>query len=177
MSDEQLREKLLKSHVVFEGRLLRVRVDTVRTPDGHQATREVVEHPGAAAVVPILDDGRALLVRQFRQPAGKVLLEIPAGCLKPGESPEACAERELVEEVGYRPRRLVHLTTCFLTPGYSDEQIHIYLATGLERAEAMPDAGEVIQPAVISLDDVPTLIAQGEIQDGKTIVGLLLAMT
>ena len=176
MADEQLREELLKSHLVFEGRLLRVRVDTVRTPDGHEATREVVEHPGASAVVPILDDGRALLVRQFRQPAAKVLLEIPAGCLRPGESPEACAERELIEEAGYRPRRLARLTTCFLTPGYSNEQIHIFLATGLERVEASPDAGEVIQPAVVALDHVPALIEQGEIQDGKTIVGLLLAM-
>jgi len=176
MRDEQLREELLKSQVVFEGRLLRVRVDTVRTPDGQEATREVVEHPGAAAVVPILEDGRALLVRQFRQPAGKVLLEIPAGCLKPGESPEACAARELEEELGYRPRRLAHLTTCFLSPGYSNEQIHIFLATGLERVEARPEAGEVIEPAVIALDDVPALIERGEIQDGKTIAGLLLAM-
>jgi len=176
MTDERLREDLVRSQTVFDGHLLRVRVDTVRTPDGHEATREVVEHPGAAAVVPILDDGRALLVRQFRQPAGKVLLEIPAGCLHPGESPEACAERELGEEVGRRPRRLTHLTTCFLTPGYSDEQIHIYLATGLEPVEARPDQGEVLEPAAIALDDVPALIAQGQIQDSKTIVGLLLAM-
>jgi ADP-ribose pyrophosphatase len=176
MTDEGLREELLKTERVFEGHLLRVRVDTVRTPDGVEATREVVEHPGAAAVVPVLDDGRAVLVRQFRQPAGKVLLEIPAGCLQPGEAPEACAQRELAEEVGYRAGRLVHLTTCFLSPGYSDEQIHIYLATGLERVGASPERGEVIEPAVIALDDVPALIEQGQIQDGKTIVGLLLAM-
>ena len=128
---EHLREEVLRSEIAFRGRLLTVRVDHVRLPDGHESTREVVVHPGAVAMVPLLDARHVLLVRHWRNATGRALLEIPAGTLNPGEDPLACAERELMEEIGYRPRQLTPLYSTFLAPGYSSEMLHIFLAEDL----------------------------------------------
>lgn len=176
MSDRdqsQFAEETVDSQRFFEGRILNLRVDTVRLPDGRQSTREIVEHPGAAAAVPLLDDGRVVLVRQWRQPAQKVLLEIPAGVLEEGESPEDCIRRELAEEIGYQPGRLQLLFSLYLAPGYSEELIHIFVAEDLLPIQADADYDENLQVEILALPEAVDRCLRGEIQDGKTIAGLL----
>jgi ADP-ribose pyrophosphatase len=172
---DYLREELLTSRVVFQGRLLTIRVDEVRLADGVTCTREVIAHPGAVAMVPLLDADHVLLVRQWRHPAGRALLEIPAGTLAAGEEPRACATRELMEEIAYRPRRLTPLCTMFLAPGYSSEQLHVFLAEDLIPETRAQDEDERIDLVTVSWDDVAGLLRSGEIADAKTISGLLLA--
>lgn len=171
----ELREKTIESKCVFEGRVVNLRVDTVELPGGRRATREVVEHKGAVAIVPLIDEELVVMVRQYRQPTGEVLLEIPAGTLEPGEYPDDCAARELIEEVGYRARSLSRMFKSYLAPGYSSEMLHTYLATDLEKVTAAPDADENIEIVTYSLDDAVGMIGTGEIKDAKTICGLLMA--
>ena len=173
MDDARLTEKTLSRREVFAGRLLRVRVDEVELPDGSRTTREVVQHPGAVAMVPLLDSGEVVLVRQFRQPAGRALLEIPAGTLSPGEDPEACAVRELIEEISYRPTGLTRLANLYLAPGYSSEYLRLFLATGLQPAQAPADADERLLPQTLPLAEALAMVRRGEIEDAKTICGLL----
>lgn len=174
MSDSDLRETTIGSETVFEGRLLKVRRDYVRLPDGAESTREVVEHPGAVAMVPITDEGDVLLVRQFRQPAGTVLAEIPAGTLDAGEKPEACARRELTEEIGFEPGKLELLAEVYLAPGYSSELIRIFLATDLRPAMADCDEDENLQTVRMPLADAIKAAREGAFKDAKTLCGLLL---
>ncbi len=174
---EHLREEIIDSSLAFQGRLLRVRVDTVRLPDGHTSTREVVVHPGAVAMVPLLDAEHVLLVRQWRHPAGRALLEIPAGTLGAGEDPRDCAARELMEEVGYRPQTLTRLASMFLAPGYSSECLHLFLAEGLAPERLAQDEDENIDVVCLSWHEAEALIQHGEISDAKTLAGLLLAQT
>ncbi len=166
-------EETLSSQRFFQGRILNLRVDTVQLPDGRQSTREIVEHRGAAAAVPLLDEERVVLVRQWRQPAQKVLLEIPAGVLEEGESPEDCMRRELAEEIGYRPGHLQLLFSVYLAPGYSEELIHIFVAEDLQPVDADADYDENLQVQILTLSDAVDRCLRGEIQDGKTIAGLL----
>ena len=173
--DEGLREETTASTRVFKGHLISVRVDRVRLADGTEARREVVEHPGAVAVLPLLDDGRVILERQFRQPTREVLWEIPAGTLTPGESPEDCARRELAEEIGYVPQRLEPLASLYLAPGYSSEMIHLFVARGLREAAQRTDPDERICPVALDFDQVLAMIASGEIKDAKTVCAVLLA--
>ncbi|MEJ7613537.1 MAG: hypothetical protein DFNUSKGM_001257 [Candidatus Fervidibacter sacchari] len=170
----ELTEVLIESDRVFEGRLISVRKDTVRLPNGRTSTREVVVHPGAVAVVPMLEDGRVILVKQYRHAVGKILMEIPAGTLYPDETPEECALRELREEVGYAAGRLEKLTSVYLAPGYSTELIHLFLATDLQPAEGETDEDEFLKPVTLTLDEAVAQIANGEIQDAKTVAALLL---
>ncbi|MCS3918229.1 NUDIX hydrolase [Fervidibacter sacchari] len=170
----ELTEVLIESDKVFEGRLISVRKDTVRLPNGRTSTREVVVHPGAVAVVPMLEDGRVILVKQYRHAVGKILMEIPAGTLYPDETPEECALRELREEVGYAAGRLEKLTSVYLAPGYSTELIHLFLATDLQPAEGETDEDEFLKPVTLTLDEAVAQIANGEIQDAKTVAALLL---
>lgn len=171
----ELREKTLRSERVYEGRLVNLRVDTVELPNGRVSTREVVEHRGAVAVVPILDEDRVIMVRQFRQPAGEVLLEIPAGTLDSGENPAACAARELEEETGYRAGELREMFSSYLAPGYSSEMLHTFLALGLARSRPHAEADEFLEIVVVGLDDAVGKISSGEIKDAKTICGILMA--
>lgn len=170
-----LEEKCLRREVVFDGKLLKVRADRVRLPNGGESVREVVAHPGAVAMVPLTDEGKVIFVRQWRYPAGKALLEIPAGTLEPDEEPLACAARELAEEIGRRPKHLEPLGSFFLAPGYSSERIHLFLATGLQPAEAEADADETIEVEEIPLDDAVAMAADGRLEDAKSIAGVLLA--
>ena len=170
----ELTEVLIESDRVFEGRLISVRKDTVRLPNGRTSTREVVVHPGAVAIVPMLEDGRVILVKQYRHAVGKILMEIPAGTLYPDETPEECALRELREEVGYAAGRLEKLTSVYLAPGYSTELIHLFLATDLQPAEGETDEDEFLKPVTLTLDEAVAQIANGEIQDAKTVAALLL---
>ncbi|MHB0936946.1 MAG: NUDIX domain-containing protein [Armatimonadota bacterium] len=172
---DHLREEPIGSNIAFQGRLLTVRVDTVRLPNGHTSTRDVVVHPGAVAIVPLLDPGHVLLVRQWRNAAGRALLEIPAGTLSPGEDPAACAARELMEEVGYRPRTLTPLYTMLLAPGYSTEVITLFLAEDLAPERLAHDADENIEVITLSWNQVDDLLLRGELGDAKTLTGLLLA--
>jgi ADP-ribose pyrophosphatase len=152
-----------------------LRVDQVELDDGTGTMREVVEHRGAAAVVPILED-RVILVRQFRYAASLELLEIPAGTLEQGETPEACARRELEEETGYRSNELRKFLECFIAPGYSTEKIHFYLATKLEHTKMMREEDERIKIKAVPIPEALNEIRSGEIRDAKTICALYRAV-
>lgn len=170
-----LKEERLHSQDVFVGRMLHMQVDTVRLPDGRQATRELVRHPGAAAVVPVLSDGRVVLVRQYRYPLGRETLEIPAGKLELGEDPRECVLRELQEEAGYKAGTLERLSTICTAPGFTDEVIHLYRAGELSPSQLQPDEDEFLQVHLFTPAQIRQLIHAGEIEDAKTLVGLLLA--
>lgn len=167
--------EILDTKRVYDGKLVKLDVVQVRLPDGSVAVREVIAHPGAVAMVPLLENGDVVLVRQFRTAAGETLLEIPAGTLEPDEAPDVAATRELQEEIGYRPGKLEHLTTEYTAPGYTSERIIIYLATGLSESRLAVDDDEFIEHVTLPFDEALGRIASGEIQDGKTIIGLLLA--
>ncbi|MBN1202810.1 MAG: NUDIX hydrolase [Anaerolineae bacterium] len=171
---DHLKETVLSSEAVYEGKLVKLYVDQVRLPDGKTSMREVVRHPGAVAMVPLLDNGDVVMVRQFRLPAGRVLLEIPAGGLDPDEDPAAAAVRELQEEIGYRPGTLTAIGGEYTAPGYTTEFIHFYLATGLEPSNLDEDADEFLEVVRLPLDEALRQIDTGVIQDGKTIAALLL---
>jgi ADP-ribose pyrophosphatase len=172
---DSLHEEILASELAFQGRLLTLRVDTVRLPNGVVSRREIIVHPGAVAMVPMLDADHVLLVRQWRAAAGRALLEIPAGTLAPGEDPAACAERELMEEVGYRPQRLTPLYATYLAPGYSSEMLHTFLAEDLVPDRRAHDEDESIEVVCLTWDEIDARLLSGEIADAKTLAGLLLA--
>ena len=169
--------EVLESSTPYRGGFFSVVVDRIRLPGGRTAKREIVRHPGAAAVVP-LQDGAVLLVRQNRHAVGTDVLEIPAGKLDvPGEDPAACARRELEEETGYRARVLEPMGAFYSSPGFTDERYHLFLATGLERTGPPPDHddGEPIATEWLSLDDAVEAVGNGGIVDAKTALGILLA--
>jgi ADP-ribose pyrophosphatase len=166
--------EVVSSEDVFRGRVFTVSVDRVREGGGEHV-REVVRHPGSSAVVAVAGDGTVTLVRQYRHPAVKYLLEIPAGGREQFEPPEDCARRELGEELGYAAGRLELLTEFFVSPGFCAEKMWVYLATELTETRRSPEDDEFLE--VVSLDFARALsmIATGEIEDAKTIIGLLLA--
>jgi ADP-ribose pyrophosphatase len=169
-------EPTIASRLIFRGRAIALRVDEVRLPSGRTASREIVEHPGAAAVVPLTDDDHVVLVRQPRKALERELLEIPAGTLEPGEAPLACAHRELAEETGLRADEMTPLLTFAPSPGILTEEITIFVARGL-RADpgAAPEAEEEgLRVERVSLSAVPALINAGDIRDAKSVIGLLL---
>lgn len=169
-------ESLLSSDTVFTGHLLTLLRDQVQLENGRTATREVIKHPGAVAIVPLLPNGRVVMVQQYRHAAGRVLLEIPAGTLdQPGEAPLAAAARELQEETGYTAGNLTKLAAFFTAPGFCTEEITLFLATDLTPGAVNLMEDEAITLAEVALADVPALIAQGALADAKTLIGLLLA--
>lgn len=167
-------ETTLNSKNIFSGRLLKLRIDEVMLPNGRKSTREIVEHPGAVAVVAVNNDNDIIMVRQYRKPIEQELLEIPAGKLEKGESKEACAKRELMEETGYYPNDMKHITSFYTSPGFSNEIIHLFLAKNLEKKAGEADFDEYLQSENVSLGEVIKKIRNGEIVDSKTITGLLL---
>jgi len=169
-------DKTVSSDYIYRGRVVTLRIDTVRTSDGREFKREVVEHKGAVAIVPRLDSDTFLLIRQFRQAVGESLLEIPAGTLESGEDKDACAERELQEEIGYRPGSLRLMFSQFLAPGYSSEVLHAYLAEDLQPSAISPDEDEEIEVVPIRIADVEPMILDGRIKDAKSIAALLVAI-
>jgi ADP-ribose pyrophosphatase len=172
-----MRELITKARYVYRGRLLRLQVATVELPNGRERTREVVEHPGAVAIIPVLDRNRILLTRQYRIATGTDLIEIPAGTLEPGESPVSCAKRELMEETGHSARRMRKIFSCYLAPGYSTEKIHFFLASNLTPTEARQAEDEAITVREMGLHEGLRAIEKGDIQDAKTICALYYLAT
>lgn len=168
--------ELLASEELFAGAVFRVRRDRIRTSEGQEALLDVVEHPGAVTIVPVDDEGRLWFVRQYRHPAGRTLLEFPAGTLEADEPPEECARRECREEIGMEPGEINLLGSYYLAPGYSSEENHLYLARDLTRAPLQGDEDEAIEVESYSVDEVYDLIAGGTLRDAKTLAGLLLSL-
>lgn len=158
----------------FEGKLINVRLDTVQLPNGEQRQREIVEHPGAVAVIPVLDDGRIVLVRQYRPAVQRSMLELPAGTVEDEEHVETTGARELEEETGYRTGRMRELVRFWVSPGWCDEELVVFVAENIEAGEQDPEDDEHIEVELVSPDEIAGLIAKGEIADSKTIVGLSL---
>ena len=175
MPEEPLGETTLETQTVYQGKILNLRVDTVRLASGRVATREVAEHSDSVCIVPIDGDGNVVMVRQFRTPTARVLLELPAGGVEAGEVSEETVQRELQEETGYRAETLRHLAGFWLAPGWCDEYMHAYLATGLIPSKLAADDDEEIEVERVPLPRALDLIASGEINDAKSIAGLLLA--
>ncbi len=171
--DRDLRERLISSRLVFEGALVSLRVDEVELPDGRKARREWVPHRGAVAIVPLLEDGRVVMIRQYRHAAGMVLWELPAGLLEEGEDPRATARRELAEETGYSATELSPLFSTYLSPGFSGELIHLFVARGLSRVEASPEPDENLVTALVPLEEAVAMVLRGEVQNAAAICGLL----
>ncbi|MFN2454262.1 MAG: NUDIX hydrolase [Pyrinomonadaceae bacterium] len=172
--DRENAPEVLASEEIYRGRIFDVTIDTVR--EGEQTyTREVVHHPGGASVVAVFDDGTIALVRQYRHPTVRYVLELPAGRLNDGERPEACAARELEEEVGVVAGRIEKLTEFFTTPGFCEEKLWIYLATELMETAQQLETDELLQVVRVPLERALEMIADGEIEDAKTIIGILLA--
>ncbi len=168
-------ERSIASRRIFEGRVINLRVDTVELPDGRTTTREIVEHRGAVAIIPILDDGRIALVRQYRAAIGADLLEVPAGTLEPGEDPADCAARELIEETGLRASRMEKVLFAWMAPGYSAEGIHYYLACDLTPCSGIQDEDENLTVELMDFGKALDMLDAGEFSDAKTVAALCLA--
>ena len=173
MADDHLIERCTGSQPLLDGHFLKARRDDVALPDGRATTREYIVHPGAVAIVPLLDDRRVLLERQYRYPLQQVLLEIPAGKIDPGESAAMTAVRELREETGYTAAEWAHAGTLHNAAAYSTEHIEIWFARGLRPGAQQLDAGEFIELVVRSEDELDRLAATGGLTDAKTLIGLL----
>ena len=162
----------MTSRNIYRGRIVDLNLETVTLPNGATVELEIIHHPGASAVVPMKDERTVVLIRQYRHAVGGDIYEIPAGKLHPGEDPKVCAARELEEEIGYRAAVFEHLLSFYTTPGFTDELIHIYRATGLTRGTQDLGADEVLEVVEMPLEAAIDRIADGTIRDGKTIVGL-----
>jgi len=167
-------EKTLSSQIIYDGRVVKLRIDTVQTPGGRKTTREIIEHADCVAIVAIDKDGNILLVKQFRKPVEKELLEIPAGGIDPGENPETAVRRELQEETGYLPEKLERLGGFYSAPGFCSEYLYLYLATELTPRQLQAEDTESISLVRVPATQIPGLIASGSICDAKSIAGLLV---
>ncbi len=166
------KEKTLSSQLVYEGRAVKLRVDTVKMPSGRETTREIVEHSDCVAIIAIDASDNVLLVNQFRKPVEKELLEIPAGGIEPDEDPVATVRREMQEETGYLPRKVERLGGFYSSPGYCTEYLHLYLATDLTPSQLYAEDTENIKVVRVPVSQIPGLIASGSICDAKSIAGL-----
>ena len=172
--DAELSEVITAEDTMFSGLIFDVNRIHVTLPNGHESARDVVRHRGAVAVVALTDDGRICLVRQYRTALDRVTVEIPAGKLDPGEDPLTCAKRELLEETGMVADRMAFLTTLATTPGFTDERIHLYMATGLTFGPAHPDEDEFLNVDLVPLDELIDAVLNGRIEDSKTVCGALI---
>ena len=166
-------EKTLSSQLVYAGRAVKLRVDTVKTASGRETTREIVEHSDCVAIIAIDANDNVLLVNQFRKPVERELLEIPAGGIEPGEDPETTVRREMSEETGYLPRKVERLGGFYSTPGYCTEYLYLYLATDLIPNQLRAEDTESIRLVRVPIGQIPSLITSGRICDAKSIAGLL----
>lgn len=168
-------EKTIHSKDIFSGRIIKVRVDTVSLPDGRESTREIVEHAGAVAIVALDDENNIRLVRQYRKPVEQVLLEIPAGIMEADEEALSSAQRELAEETGLQAASWERILSYYSAPGFSDEELHLYLAQNLTPGECSPDSDEFLESVSIPLKEAYRMIFTGQIVDGKSIIGIQYA--
>lgn len=165
--------KILKSEILYKGKVFDHQVDEIEYESGNKGIREIAIHPGGAVVVPVKDDGKIILVKQFRYPFQKTLIELPAGKLDKGEDPLICATRELEEETGYKAKEINKLGEIYIAPGYCTEILHIYMAKGLTSGNHNREEGEHgMEIFELSIDEIEKMIAEGEIKDAKTIVGI-----
>lgn len=167
--------ELIGSEKIFTGAVFDVNRDRLREENGMEIIRDVVRHPGGAGGLPLFEDGRIALVRQYRHPAGRELLEIPAGRVEPGESAELCAAREIEQEIGFRAGRMQKLAEFYSTPGFCEERLHVYLATELTLTAQNLDHDEMVEIIYLPLREAVRMAERGEIEDSKTLVALLLA--
>ncbi|MDH3944992.1 MAG: NUDIX hydrolase [Anaerolineae bacterium] len=167
--------EILSTRDLFSGRVFNVRRDHLRYPDGRETDYDIIVHPGAVAIIPIDAQEQVWFVRQYRHAAGKYLLELPAGTLDDGEDPQTCAAREIREEIGYAASEFKQLGSFFLAPGYSDEFMHVFIATGLSPDPLPADEDEFLQPVCHPLSEVWSLLDNGKFEDAKTIASLCLA--
>ena len=170
-----MEEKTSSSAIVFQGKLLDVRIDKVILPNGDNGVREWIKHPGAVCCVPILPDGKIALIRQYRYPVKKVMIELPAGKLSIKEISEDCAIRELEEEIGYKANKLTFLTNIYPAVGFASEKMRLYLAEDLKKTNQKLDSDELIEIIPTKLEDALEMVWNGEITDVKTIIGLIWA--
>lgn len=168
-----LREKEVSRKNVFSGKILKLRIDEVLTPDKKKAEREIIEHNGGSGIVAVTKDGEIVLVEQYRRPYDEITLEIPAGKLDGNEDPALCAERELKEETGYTSKEIQPFGQIYPSPGYTNEIIHLYLAENLEVGTATPDEDEFLHIKKIPLSEAVSMIHTGVIKDSKTVIGIL----
>lgn len=169
-------EKTITSEKKFEGRIFNVEVLDVELPDGKKGYRELVNHPGGVGIVALTDDNKILMVRQYRKPIEKDIIEIPAGKLEKGEDPLVCGKRELEEETGYRAKEFVSLGYLYPSPGFANEVTHLYLAWGLEKGNVNPDEDEYLDILKLPVNDIYSAIMKNEINDAKTVIGFFKAM-
>jgi len=169
----ELMEKTLSTQTVFQGKIITVKVDKALLPNGAEASREVVEHPGGVCILALREDGTVPLVRQFRYPLGDVMLELPAGKLEYGEEPRPAAIRELGEEVGLEPGRLTDLGFIYVSPGFCKEKLHMYLARDVKQVPVHPDEDEFLDIVSLPFDRLVELVMSGQITDGKTVATVL----
>ncbi|KGG81405.1 ADP-ribose pyrophosphatase [Caloranaerobacter azorensis H53214] len=168
-------ENTMKTERIYEGKILNLRIDTVELPDKKYSKREIVEHPGAVAIIAITDENELVLVKQFRKAVEKILLEIPAGKLEVGEEPEECARRELLEETGFTAKEMKYLYEFYTSPGFCNEKMYLFLAKGLIKGESNPDNDEYIEVHTKKVDELYDMVINGEILDSKTIIGIYTA--
>lgn len=166
-------EKTISTKEIFNGKVVKLRVDTVELPDGQQQTREVLGHPGGVGVIALDSEKNVLMVRQFRPGAKRIMLEIPAGKLEYGENPAECGTRELAEETGYQAQTFKHLAEFYVTPAYDEEIINIYYASGLIGGTQHLDNGEFLNVEKIPFDKLYEMVINNEIEDAKTIIAVL----
>ena len=169
-------EPTISSRHIYSGRIIDVRVDTVRLQNGRESTREIVDHAPSICVVPVDTDGNVLMVRQYRKPVDQFLLEVPAGGIEAGETPEEATQRELQEEIGYTADNLLALSAFWLAPGWCSEYMYAFLATGLQAANLDSDEDEFIEVVRVPLSEVVETIAAGQVQDAKSVASLMLAL-
>ncbi len=169
-----MKEKTVLRKSIYKGKIVNLYLDKVKLPDGKLAEREIVEHPGAVAIIPMISPVEIILVRQFRKPVEEILYEIPAGKLNPKEDELICARRELEEETGYTAKKMTKLLSFYPTPGISNEVISIFKAENLKKTAASPESDEFIESEIIKIDEAFKKIKKGEIKDSKTIIGLFL---
>jgi ADP-ribose pyrophosphatase len=175
---KDLTEHFVSGEVVFDGKLLKVRCDDVRLPDGSRGTREYIRHPGAVAIVPLFDDGSVLLGRQFRYPHGREFIEVPAGKLEPNEPHLDTAKRELLEETGYTAREWKHLAVIHTAIAYTDEAIDLFVARKLNKdRDAQLDVGEFVETLIVPFDAAIAMVKDGRITDAKSVASLLWVKT